>query len=199
MTNRITKLKNALGIGARSNRFRVYITFPQGLDLSSTGLSETCDILCSKCDGFPEFGADSTEVHTQGRKLFIPKQGDNGGDWTATFYNSETHDLKRAFIAWAKAVDHPISNTTTGSPSDVSVTLKVAQLDSAENETVVGCFYEAFVTKVAGQDFDGSSAQDVEEFTVTWKYSWFNYGEDSENMRPEQYTPATKNKTAYNN
>lgn len=199
MTNRITKLKNALGIGARANRFRIYITFPSGLDISGTGLSETCDILCKGCDGFPEVGADSTQVFTQGRSYFVPKQKENGGDFKATFYNSESYDLLRAFVAWAKAVDHPVSNTTTGSPADVSVTLKVAQLDSAENETVVGCYYEAFVTNVAGVTFDGSSAADVEEFEVTWKYSYFLYGGDSENMRPDDYSPATKNPRAYNN
>lgn len=199
MTNRITKLKNALGIGARNNRYRIYITFPNGLDLGTTGLSETCDILCTKCSGFPDVEADGTELKTQGRSYWVPKQKENGGDFTATFYNSESYDLKRAFVAWVKAVDHPVSNTTTGSPADVSVTLKVAQLDSAENETVVGCFYEAFCIKVAGQDFDGSSAADVEDFEVTWKYSYFLYGEDSENNRPEQFNPATKNPKAYNN
>ena len=35
MTNRITKLKNALGIGARANRYRIYVTFPTGLDVGS--------------------------------------------------------------------------------------------------------------------------------------------------------------------
>lgn len=199
MTNRITKLKSALGIGARSNRFRIYITFPNSIDLGGTGLSEKCDILCTSCSGFPDVEADSTELHTQGRSVFIPKQGGNGGDFSATFYNSESYDLKRAFVSWAKAIDHPVSNTTTGSPEDVSVTLKVAQLDSAENETVVGCFYGAFVTKVAGQNFDGGSASDVEDFEVTWKYSYFLYGEDSENQRPEQYSGPTLNKVALNN
>lgn len=199
MTNRITKLKNALGIGARANRYRIYITFPTGLDVGVTGLSETCDILCKQCDGFPEVGADSSQVFTQGRSYYVPKQKENGGEFKATFYNSEDYNLKRAFTAWVKAIDHPIANTTTGSPSDVSVTLKVAQLDSAENETVVGCFYEAFVTNVAGQQFDGTSAADVEEFEVTWRYSYFLFGEDSENMRPNQFNPATKNPVAYNN
>ena len=199
MTNRITKLKNALGIGARSNRFRIYITFPAGLDVSAMGLSETCDILCKSCDGFPESKADSSEVKTQGRSYFVPKQADNGGDFKATFYNSETYDLYRAFVSWVKAVDHPVSNTTTGSPSDVSVTLKVAQLDSAESETIVGCYYEAFCTSVANIQFSGDSASDPEEFEVTWKYSYFLFGEDSENNRPSEYNPATKNPVAYNN
>lgn len=199
MSNRITKLKNALGIGARANRYRVYITFPTGLDVGTYGLSETCDILCKSCDGFPAVEADISEVASQGRSYFVPKQKSNGGTWTASFYNSEAYDLKRAFIAWVKAIDHPISNTTTGSPADVSVTIKVAQLDSAENETVVGCFYEAFVTSVDGQSFDGTGTADVEEFNVTWQYSYFLFGTDSENMRANEYNPATKNRVSYNN
>ena len=46
MTNRISEIKAKIGAGARSNKFMVYFSFPQGLDVSSTGLENDAAILC---------------------------------------------------------------------------------------------------------------------------------------------------------
>ena len=100
MANQIAKLKNALGIGARANRYRVYFTLPSGVQRIQGVSEENLSLLCSSCDGFPASAGQSSSVFSQGRKFNLPKQQDNGGDWNATFYNDEAHRFRNTFLLW---------------------------------------------------------------------------------------------------
>lgn len=199
MANQITKLKNALGIGARANRYRVYINFPTAVPSIPGVTDENLYVLCASCDGFPEESGQSSSVFSQGRKLQLPKQQENGGDWNATFYNDESHKYRNAFLMWMKAIDHIPANSTSGSPGDVMTDLKVAQLDSANNETVICTFHNVFVTSVGNIGFDGGSAADVETFSVKFTYSHYTYGFNSNADKNEitAFNPATENPVAY--
>lgn len=201
MANQIAKLKNALGIGARANRYRVYFTLPSGVQRIQGVSEENLSLLCSSCDGFPATAGQSSSVFSQGRKFNLPKQQDNGGDWNATFYNDEAHRFRNTFLLWMKAIDHVPANSSTGSPISVMADISVAQLDSAENETVVCTFHDAFVTNVGAIAFDGTTSADVETFSVTFTYSYYTYGlsgtGDNDNI--DDYNLATENPTAYNN
>lgn len=199
MANQITKLKNALGIGARANRYRVYINFPNAVRRIPGVTDENLCVICSSCDGFPAETGQYSSVFSQGRKFNLPKQQDNGGDWNCTFYNDEAHKFRNSFLMWMKAIDHIPANSMTGSPADVMTDIKVAQLDSADNETVICTFYNVFVTEVGAITFDGGSAADVETFGVKFTYSHYTYGYNSNADRNEitSYNEATKNPTAY--
>ena len=100
---------------------------------------------------------------------------------------------------WMKAIDHIPANSMSGSPADIMTDIKVAQLDSADNETVVCTFYNVFVTEVAGITFSGESAADVETFTVKFTYSHYTYGTNSDADKNDigAFNNATKNPTAY--
>ena len=201
MANQITKLKNALGIGARKNRYRVYISFPSAVTRINGVTDENLCILCSTCDGFPASTGASSSVFSQGRKFNLPKQQDNGGDWSATFYNDEEHKYRNSFLLWMKAIDHVPANSMSGSPADIMTDIKVAQLDSADNETVLCTLHDAFVTDVSAIDFDGTSSADVETFTVKFTYSYYTYGvnNNSDNDNINSFNSATRNATSYDN
>lgn len=199
MSNQITKLKNAIGIGARANRYRVYLNFPTAVTSIPGVTNENLCLVCSQCDGFPTESGQYSSVFSQGRKLNLPKQQENGGDWGCTFYNDEEHKYRNAFLMWMKAIDHIPANSMSGSPADIMTDIKVAQLDSADNETVVCTFYNVFVTEVAGITFSGESAADVETFTVKFTYSHYTYGTNSDADKNDigAFNNATKNPTAY--
>lgn len=199
MPNQITQLKNALGIGARANKYRVYFSFPSAVTPMPGIDTEMLSLLCNKCSGFPQSEVSQSEIWVAGRKLILPKQADsNGGDWTADFYNDEEHKIRNSFVKWLRAIDHMPTNTSVGMPSSVMTNLRVAQLDSANNETVVFNFYNVFVKSVSGFEFDGTSAADPETFTVTFTYSYFTQGTtnnpDADML--ESYNIATKNTSA---
>ena len=47
MANEIAKLKNYLGIGARANKYRIYINFPSGV-MNTYGNGDAYAVLCNK-------------------------------------------------------------------------------------------------------------------------------------------------------
>lgn len=198
MSNLITKLKNAIGIGARANRYRVYFSFPNAVQRIAGVTEETLSIICSQCDGFPSETIPTSKIYSQGRSFTLPKQKDNGGDWSCTFYNDEEHKFRNTFLLWEKAIDHVPQNSSTGAPLDIMTDIKVAQLDSDEKETVICTFHDVFVTDVSSVTFNGESASDVETFTVKFTYSYYTYGLNSnaDDDSINNYNQATKNPTA---
>lgn len=200
MSNEIAKLKNYLGIGARANKYRIYINFPSGVP-STYANGDAFAVLCNKCDGFPSKTVDSSEVKSQGRSFFVPKQPSNGGDFGATFYNDEGHRMRNDFMAWAKAIDHIPANSSSGNLDAIMADIRVEQLDSANNPTNAVTYHHCFVTEVSAISFDGNSASDVETFDVKWKYSYYTYGmgNDSENDRVTENNVPTENAVAYDN
>lgn len=198
--NQISQLKNTLGIGARANKYRVYFSFPPAVTPMSGIDSQSLSLLCHKCNGFPQSEVASSDLWIGGRKLIIPKQAEsNGGDWTADFYNDEEHKIRNSFIKWLRAIDHLPTNSSIGVPSAVMTNLRVAQLDSANNETVVYNFHDVFVKSVSGVEFDGTSPSDPEVFTVTFSYTYFTQGitDNPDDDALEDYSTATRNNSAY--
>ena len=198
MTNRISEIKAKIGAGARPNKYRVYITFPQNLDVGSTNLENDAAILC-KGSSVPDKTIGTIEVFNQGRKYNLPGDTTFTGTWQCTIYNTEEHNLRRAFLAWQKALDHAQTGTHTGNPSSLQTTMRVAQLDSAENETVVYEMHNVYPTQVDTIAFDASTNDTVEEYGVTFSYSDWVIGDDEDNDQPAKFTNATKNDVALNN
>lgn len=200
MTNEISQLKNTLGIGARANKYRVYFSFPTAVTPMPGIDSKSLSLVCNRCDGFPQSEISSSELWIGGRKLIIPKQAEsNGGDWTADFYNDEEHKLRNSFVKWLRAIDHLPTNSSVGVPNTIMTTLRVAQLDSANNETVVYNFYDVFVKSVSAIEFNGTSPADPETFTVTFSYTYFTQGvtNNPDDNNIEDFNNATKNTSAY--
>lgn len=200
MSNEIAKLKNYLGIGARANKYRIYVNFPSGVT-NTYANGDAYAVLCNKCDGFPEEKIDSCDVKSQGRVFKLPKQSDNGGDFKATFYNDEGHKMRNDFMAWKNAIDHIPANSSSGNLDAIMADIRVEQLDSANNPTNAVTYHHCFVTSVSGIEFDGGSGAEVETFTVTWTYSYFTYGmgNDPENDNVTDTSAPTENDVAYRN
>ena len=115
MTNRISEIKNTIGAGARSNKFRVYFSFPDVIDISTTGITREANVLCFS-SSLPERTVGQIEVWNLGRKLIIPGDTTFQNNWDCQFYNTEEHNLRRAFLAWQKACDHAETGTQTLNP-----------------------------------------------------------------------------------
>ena len=200
MSNQIAKIKNYLGIGARANKYRVYINFPSAI-MNTYANGDAYAVLCNACSGFPEEKVETTDIVSQGRTLKIPKQGTNGGEFTASFYNDEAHKMRNDFLAWKNSIGHIPANSASGDLDGVMADIRLEQLDSANNPTNAVTFHHCFVTGVSGIEFDGKTSADVETFTVTWTYSYFTHGmtNDPENNNVTDYSAPTENVVAYRN
>lgn len=199
MTNRISEIKNTIGAGARSNKFTVYFSFPEVIDMSTTGMTREANVLCFS-SSLPSRNIGQIEIWNLGRKLIIPGDTTFDSTWDCSFYNTEEHNLRRLFLAWQKACDHAETGTHTGDPSAVMTTMKIVQLDSAENETVVYELHNVFPTMVSNVDMSqNSESTAIEEFTVSFSFTDWVVGTDENNDNPSVYVSATRNQASLNN
>ena len=191
MTNRISEIKAKIGSGARPNKFMVYITFPQNLDVGSTNLENDAAILC-KASSIPDKTIGVIEVWNQGRKLVLPGDTSYPNQWTLTFYNTEEHNLRRAMLEWMRSIDHFQDNMHSGVPIEVMADLSVSQLDSAMNETVRYTFHCCWPQDIQEISVGDDQQDSVTQTQVTFAYTHWVVG-DGNLDKPLQYNSATKN------
>ena len=178
MSNKITELKKYIGAGARANKYRVYISFPSVLSIPSTVLN-SLPVLC-KSTSFPSKTIGQIEVFNQGRKLVLPGDTQYQNNWNCTFYNTEEHNIRRAFFEWMKACDHFQANSHSGVPADE--------------------FHNVFPSEVSEIQVSADQNDQVQEFDITFTFTDFIVGRNSEdNDLPSMYDPSTLNIVASNN
>lgn len=192
MANEISSLKSALGAGARASKYYVQISVPTAIPTTSD-LTVT-NVLC-KAASFPGMTLGNIEVFSQGRKLVLPGDTAYSNTWTLTFYNTETHDIRRDMIAWLRYCDHFQNNSHSGNPSSVLGELYIAQLDSAGAETATYTFHNAFVTEIGEITVGDDQLDTIQEFDVTFAYSDWVVGSDETN-NPDEANGATLNDVA---
>jgi len=188
----IAELKQALGAGARTNKYQINFSIPSAVPTTSD-LKEA-DVLC-KATQFPGMSITPIEVYSQGRKLLIPGATEYENTWTLTFYNTEAHNLRRDMIAWMKAADDFQKNIHSGNPNDILGELGVVQLDSDQKETVTYTFHNVWVSEVAAIELTADGEAEISEFEVTFSFSDWVVG-TGEYSEPGKANAPTKNAIA---
>jgi len=192
MANKLAELKNAIGAGARPNKYRVNFTVPSAVKTSSD--LSTVDTLC-KASSFPSVTIGQIEVFNQGRKLVIPGDTSYTTTWTMTFYQTEDHGIRRDMIAWASAADNFQNNMHSGNPTAILGELSVEQLDSAGEGTVKYTFHNVFVQEVGEVTLGDDQMDTAQEFDVTFSFTDWVVGDQDVNV-PTDHKPASKNDSA---
>ena len=164
----VTQLKNALGQGAKTDRFTIVLDAPAGDATLTLG---TDGPVLVKSTTFPDKKIGHCEVYEQGRKLIIPGNTEFNNEWNITFYQTADHNLRKMFINWMNSIDDYTTNNHNCNPSMFMVTGKVQQLScdgavSAEYE-----FHNMFPSSVGAVSVDGEQMNKIQEFEVTFTYS----------------------------
>lgn len=168
MTNKLADLKNAMGAGARANKYRINFSIPAVVPIVSD--LQDADTLC-KAGSFPEMTIGKIEVFNQGRKLPIPGDTTYANAWTLTFYNTEDHALRRDMISWMRSTDDFQNNSHAGDLTQLMGELSVEQLDSAGNPTIKYTFHNVFVEGVGELTVGDDQIDTIQEFDVTFSFS----------------------------
>jgi hypothetical protein len=190
--NKLAELKNALGAGARANKYRVNFSVPAAVATLSN--LQNVDALC-KASNFPSMTIGQIEVFNQGRKLILPGDTTYTNVWTLSFYNTEDHSLRKDMISWMKSTDHFQNNTHSGDPSALMGELSVEQLDSAGNPTTKYTFHNVFVQEVGELAVGDDQVDTVQEYDVTFSFTDWVVG-DGEMNTPSAGNAATGNAVA---
>lgn len=187
--SKILELKQALGAGARANKYKVNFMIPPAVP--KTADLTTFDVLCHAAS-FPSKTLQTITSWNQGRKLLQPGDTEYPNTWEVTFYNTEEHNIRRAFLEWMRAIDHFQDNMHSGVPMEVMTNMSVTQLDSAMNETVRYTFHDVFPTQVSDVSLDDSTSSTITDTKVTFSFVDWVVG-DGQLDKPLQYNSATKN------
>lgn len=186
---KILELKQALGPGSRANKYRVHMSIPNAVP--KTADLSTFDTLCI-ATSFPQKDLGVIETYNQGRKLVIPGDTSYPNEWTVTFYNTEEHNIRRAFLEWMRAIDHFQDNVHSGMPIEIMTDMAVSQLDSAQNETVRYTFHGVFPKSVNAITVGDDQQDTITQTEVTFAFTDWVVG-DSQLDTPLGYNTRTGN------
>ena len=161
---------NLIGGGARANQFRVTITPPSGiaigLDVRRASFLVTASIL-------PASTLGEIAVPFRGRNIYVSGDRPAPDVWSTTFYNDTDFMVRNAMELWHNGINDFANNTGVINPSDYQTDLFVEQLD--RDDTVLKSYILRNCNPTATDDIALSyeTANAIEEFTVTWRYSHF--------------------------
>lgn len=193
----IKDLQNALGGGAKTNKFKVIINAPMLSAITnlannflggptSNPDSNTLSIL-AKNTTIPAKTIGQVDIWHRGRKYPIRGKAAFEHRWDITFYNDAKMNVRRFFEEWMYEIDRYDSilteslytNNYLGTNSiniGYMTNLRVQQLCS---ENKISADYEivhAFPIGISSQPLDSSSNNRISEFTVTFSYDyWIPY------------------------
>lgn len=161
--------------GARTNRFRVELTFPTMMNVDGT-LGNFVSMAC-KAAALPESNVGQImNVDYQGRKVKMP--GDREyPDWTCTFYEDDEHRIRDTLTIWSDIMNGHMSNVSSGSGDviDFFGSAKVIQLNNRDGNDEDGrsvIIQSIFPTLIGEIAYDWSDTNTVVTFPCTFAINW---------------------------
>jgi len=165
----IDSFNTALAGGIRPNQFSIEIpSTPVGVTLPNFS------ILC-KAGAVPGMTIGTIEVPFRGRRVKYP--GDRTfAEWTVTVINQRNQGIRAGFEAWSNftnALDFTTTSISTKTSENYKASVDIKQL--SDDGSVIRTYQlrEAFVVDVGAIDLSYDSVDAIEEFTVTFQYSYF--------------------------
>ena len=160
------------GDGARPNLFEVSMPFPA---FSQPGNAQTKLTFMCKTAQLPGSTLGVVPVQYFGRELkFVGNR--TFTDWTITIINDEDFVVRNAFERWMAGINNhalnvrnPAALAPTGYTVDADVTQFGKQGDTLKQYKFIGMF----PTDVTPIDVSWDANDQIEEFTVTLSYQWW--------------------------
>ena len=158
---------NLTGGGARANQFRVFFTSVGGI----VQIPEKSLFLC-KAASLPGQTVTEIPVPFRGRNLYLA--GDREFEtWETTVINDTDFNIRNAMERWLNAINDTVTNTGLSNVADYTADLTVEQLD--RDDTVLKSYIlrNCQPTGTGAIELSYETANAIEEFSVTWRYSHF--------------------------
>ena len=163
------------GGGARSNLFEVEITFPDGIGISESSVSDKVPFLVKAAE-IPASNLGNIPVPYRGRVL--PIAGDRTFDpWTVTVINDTDFLIRDAMEKWSNSINDIQTAQGRINPEDYQTSARVKQLSrqgSSPSEQVEILreykFTGIYPSVVSSIPLDYGATDQIEEFQVTFNY-----------------------------
>ena len=160
---------NLIGGGARANQFRVTFNTPGAI---ATGLDVRKASFLIKAAALPGQTIAEIAGPFRGRNLYIA--GDREFEtWQTTVINDTDFNIRNAMERWLNAINDTVTNTGLSNVADYTADLTVEQLD--RDDTVLKSYIlrNCMPQGTGAIELSYETANAIEEFSVTWRYSHF--------------------------
>ena len=180
MAFKINEFKNALPYGgARANMFEVRIPEPQsGLGIRGHG-DKTINAmrLNTKATTIPPSTIEPVEVPFYGRTFRLPG-GRTFDDWETTITNDEDFRVRDWMEQWSDQINSHTTNLSTNLASrtgDYRYTVDAEVIQFGKNGAPIRRYVmvDAWPHTIGEISLDWSENGSIEEFPVTWAFSWW--------------------------
>jgi hypothetical protein len=161
-----------VGDGARPNLFEVSMPFP---GFSAPGNAQTKLSFMCKTAQLPPSTINSIPVNYFGRELKFAGNR-TFTDWVITIINDEDFIIRNAFERWMNGINSHNLNLRTPvalPPIGYTVDGDVTQFGKTGNTLKKYKFIGMFPTDVSQIDVDWGANDQIEEFSVTLSYQWW--------------------------
>lgn len=156
------------GGGARPNLFKATINYPG----YAGGDTELTSFLCETAQ-LPGSTMGTIIVPFRGRQLKMA--GDRTfAPWTVTIINDTDFDVRNSMERWMNGINAHSANTGLSSPILYEADLFVEQLDRDGTPVKKYTFRGAFPTEITPIDVSYASNDEIERFSVTFEYQYFD-------------------------
>ena len=175
----ITEFRSRMtGGGARSNLFEVEITFPDGIGISESLLSDKVPFLVKAAE-IPAANLGNIPVPYRGRVL--PIAGDRTFDpWTVTVINDTDFSIRDAMEKWSNSINDIQTAQGTINPEDYQTSARVFQKSregvgpgDTEKDLRIYKFEGIYPNVVSSIPLDFGATDQIEEFQVTFNYLFY--------------------------
>jgi T4-like virus tail tube protein gp19. len=155
------------GGGARPNLFKVTINYPAYVN----GDAELTSFLCEAAQ-LPGSTMGIVTVPFRGRQLKVA--GDRTfPEWTVTIINDTDFAVRNSMESWMNGMNAHSANTGLTSPIAYETDLFVEQLDRDGSSLKKYTFRGSFPTDLSAIDLSYASVDEIERFSVTFAYQYF--------------------------
>jgi hypothetical protein len=170
MAFNINEMRAGLALGgARPTLFRVELTNPVN------NVSDAIAPFLIRATTLPSSTINPIEIPYFGRKIKIA--GDRTFDtWAVTVMNDEDFRIRHTMEQWHNQINSLQTNlnlNADSSPSNYKSTALVTQYGKSGDELRRYKFNGIFPTEISTIDLDWDSTDQIENFSVTFAYDWF--------------------------
>ena len=166
------------GGGARSNLFEVEITFPDGIGISESSVSDKVPFLVKAAE-IPASNLGNIPVPYRGRVL--PIAGDRTFDpWTVTIINDTDFLIRDAMEKWSNSINDIQTAQGTINPEVYQKSARVFQKSregngpsDTEKDLRIYKFEGIYPNVVSSIALDFGATDQIEEFQVTFNYLFY--------------------------
>jgi len=166
------------GGGARSNLFEVEITFPDGLGINESLVSDKVPFLVKAAE-IPASNLGNIPVPYRGRVL--PIAGDRTFDpWTVTIINDTDFLIRDAMEKWSNSINDIQTAQGTINPEVYQKSARVFQKSregngpsDTERDLRIYKFEGIYPNVVSSIPLDFGATDQIEEFQVTFNYLFY--------------------------